>query len=97
LIAARPTRRIRWPTWRSPPAAFLIANTNDFRNQLKKVSEDIETYYEVTYDPRIDKYDGAFHKIEVHPLRAGLRIQARSGYFALPPSSAKRGCDPGPL
>jgi VWFA-related protein len=67
---------------------ILIANTNDFRSQLKKVSEDIETYYEVTYDPRIDKYDGAFHKIEVHPLRAGLRIQARSGYFALPPSAA---------
>lgn len=65
----------------------LIANTNDFRSQLKKVSEDIETYYEVTYDPRIDKYDGAFHKIEVRPLRAGLRIQARSGYFALPPSA----------
>jgi hypothetical protein len=66
---------------------FLIANTNDFRDQLKKVSEDIETYYEVTYDPRIDKYDGAFHKIEVRSLRAGLRIQARSGYFALPPSA----------
>lgn len=65
----------------------LIANTNDFRDQLKKVSEDIETYYEVTYDPQIDKYDGAFHKIEVRGVRAGLRIQARSGYFALPPSA----------
>ncbi|HLK20832.1 MAG TPA: VWA domain-containing protein, partial [Bryobacteraceae bacterium] len=66
---------------------MLIANTNDFRDQLKKVSEDIETYYEVTYDPQIDQYDGAFHKIEVRALRAGLRIQARSGYFALPPST----------
>jgi len=68
---------------------ILIANTNDFRDQLKKVSEDIETYYEVTYDPKIESYDGAFHKIEVRPLRAGLRIQARSGYFALPPSTGK--------
>lgn len=70
---------------------ILIANTNDFRDQLKKVSEDIETYYEVTYDPKIDQYDGAFHKIEVRGLRAGLRIQARSGYFALPPSSGSGG------
>lgn len=66
---------------------ILIANTNDFRDQLKKVSEDIETYYQVTYDPRIEKYDGVFHKIEVRSSRAALRIQARSGYFALPPST----------
>jgi VWFA-related protein len=70
---------------------FLIANTNDFRDQLKKVSEDIETYYQVTYDPRIEKYDGTFHKIEVRSARAGLRIQARSGYFALPPSTSEAG------
>jgi VWFA-related protein len=70
---------------------ILIANTNDFRDQLKKVSEDIETYYQVTYDPHIEKYDGVFHKIEVHSSRAGLRIQARSGYFALPPSTGKAG------
>jgi VWFA-related protein len=70
---------------------ILIANTNDFRDQLKKVSEDIETYYQITYDPQIDKYDGAFHKIEVHSSRGGLRIQARSGYFALPPSTGRAG------
>ena len=70
---------------------ILIANTNDFRDQLKKVSEDIETYYQITYDPHIEKYDGAFHKIEVHSARAGLRIQARSGYFALPPSTGREG------
>jgi len=66
---------------------FLIANTNDFRDQLRKVSEDIETYYQLTYDPQIGKYDGAFHKIEVIGKRAGLHIQARSGYFALPASA----------
>ena len=44
---------------------------------MKKVSEDIETYYEVTYDPRIEKYDGAFHKIEVHQLRARICASRR--------------------
>lgn len=66
---------------------FLIANTNDFRNQLRKVSEDIETYYQVTYDPQIEKYDGAFRKVEVRSTRANLRIQSRAGYFALPASA----------
>ncbi len=63
---------------------FLIANTNDFRKPLQKVSEDIETYYQVTYDPQIDKYDGSFRKVEVRSPRTNLRIQSRAGYFALP-------------
>lgn len=65
---------------------FLIANTNDFRNDLRKVSEDIETYYQVTYNPQIEKYDGSFRKVEVRTDRPNLRIQSRAGYFALPAS-----------
>ena len=63
---------------------FLIANTNDFRNDLRRVSEDIETYYQVTYNPQIQKYDGSFRKVEVRSPRANLRLQSRAGYFALP-------------
>jgi VWFA-related protein len=65
---------------------FLISNSNDFREGLRKVSEDIESYYEVTYNPQISEYDGSYRKIEVRSLRAGLHIQARAGYFALPAS-----------
>ena len=64
----------------------LIANTNDFRAPLRKLSEDIETYYELTYNPGITNYDGSFHKIAVKTEARDLRIQSRSGYFALPPS-----------
>ncbi len=65
---------------------FLIANTNDFRSQLRKVSEDIETYYEITYNPGIEKYDGSFHKVELKTGRSNLHLQSRAGYFALPSS-----------
>ncbi|HTT61658.1 MAG TPA: VWA domain-containing protein [Bryobacteraceae bacterium] len=64
----------------------LIANTNDFRAPIKKVTEDIETYYEITYDPQIEKYDGAFRKVQVKTDIANLRVQSRAGYFALPPN-----------
>jgi VWFA-related protein len=66
---------------------FLIANSNDFREGLRKVSEDIESYYELTYNPQILSYDGSYRKIEVRSTRAGLRIQSRAGYFALPVSA----------
>ncbi len=71
----------------------LIANTNDFKGPLRKVSEDIETYYEVTYNPGIEHYDGSFHKIGVKLARGDLKVQSRSGYFALP-ASMTRGTAP---
>jgi VWFA-related protein len=65
---------------------FLIANTNDFTGKLKRLTEDIETYYEITYNPQIQKYDGSFRKVSVQTDRSNLHLQSRSGYFALPPA-----------
>ena len=70
---------------------FLIANTNDFRNDMRKVSEDIESYYQLTYNPQIEKYDGSFRKVEVRSTRPNLHIQSRAGYLALPASAVKDG------
>ncbi len=64
----------------------LIANTNDFRTPIRKVTEDVQSYYEITYDPQIQKYDGAFRKVTVKTDVADLRVQSRAGYFALPPN-----------
>jgi VWFA-related protein len=62
----------------------LIANTNDLRGPLHKFAQDIQSYYEITYPPDIKSYDGAFHKITVKLASSDLRVQSRSGYFALP-------------
>lgn len=64
---------------------FLTANTNDFSAPLRRVMEDIDTYYEITYTPRIDKYDGKFRRIAVKVANNDLTVQSRAGYFALPP------------
>jgi VWFA-related protein len=64
----------------------LIANTNDFKAPIRKVAEDMQSYYEITYDPQIQKYDGAFRKVFVKTDIANLRVQSRAGYFALPPN-----------
>jgi VWFA-related protein len=70
---------------------FLISNTNDLKAPLRRLNEDIETYYEISYLPEIQKYDGTFRKVVVKSARADLRIQSRSGYFALPPSMVGNG------
>lgn len=68
---------------------FLISNTNDFRIPLRKVDEELNSYYEVNYTPARVEYDGKFRRIEVRALRPGLVIQSRSGYFALPPTEGR--------
>lgn len=70
---------------------FLIANTNDFTGKLKRLAEDIETYYEISYDPGIEKYDGSFRKVSVRTDLANAHVQSRSGYFALPPAIRDQG------
>ncbi|MGA2594700.1 MAG: VWA domain-containing protein, partial [Bryobacteraceae bacterium] len=66
---------------------FLIANTNNIEKLLGRVMEDVDTHYELAYQPTSDNYDGHFRKIEVKLARADLRVQTRSGYFALPGTS----------
>jgi len=68
----------------------LIANTNDFRSPLHKLTEDILTYYEIAYSPGIKNYDGSFRKIAVKMSSSDFHVQTRSGYIALPPAMMAR-------
>lgn len=62
---------------------FLIANT-DARNQLHRVTEDIDAHYELAYGPEIRNFDGRFRKITVRVRGSDVQVQSRSGYFAVP-------------
>jgi len=70
---------------------FFIANTNDLRASLHRLSEDIEDYYEISYEPGITKYDGAFHKVTIKALSGDWHLQSRSRYSALPLSMGAGG------
>jgi VWFA-related protein len=72
---------------------FLIGDSNDLRGPLRKVNEEISSYYELTFDPHIQNYDGSFHKLAVGGARKDLVIHARNGYFALPPEARALGLE----
>jgi VWFA-related protein len=59
-------------------------NSNDLRAPLERVMEDVRSHYEVTFSPPDTTYDGRFRKLDVKVLRAGVTVQGRRGYFALP-------------
>lgn len=63
----------------------LIANSNDVRRGIERAVGDLQGYYEVVYAPPVQEYDGRFRRIRVEVSRPGVVVQARSGYFALPP------------
>jgi VWFA-related protein len=72
---------------------FLIGDSNDLRAPLRKVNEEIGSYYELTFDPHIQNYDGAFRKLAVVAGRKDVVIHARNGYFALPPEARALGLE----
>ena len=63
---------------------FIISDTTDLRTPLRKINEEINGYYEITYNPHIENYDGRFRKISVKLLRGDAKVFTRTGYFALP-------------
>jgi len=72
---------------------FLLGESNDLRTPLRHVNEEIASYYELTYNPHIDNYDGSFHKLRLESDRKNLILQARNGYFALPPEARAAGME----
>ena len=77
------------------PLADLASNTggayidaqNNVRKPLQQMLQDMTTYYRASYAPPIKEYDGSFRTINVKPIRAGLEVRTKTGYFALAPSA----------
>ena len=62
---------------------FLITDSNDLKNRIQQVDEDLHSYYLLSYSSNNQKYDGHFRKIEVKLKRSGLSVQSRKGYYAI--------------
>ena len=63
---------------------FVIANTNNSEALLARVMEEVDTHFELAYRPASPSNDGHFKKIEVKLTKPELRVQTRSGYYAVP-------------
>ncbi|MBA3441123.1 MAG: VWA domain-containing protein [Pyrinomonadaceae bacterium] len=67
---------------------FLIRETNDIGPQLRRVDDDLRTYYVLNYVPQNQNYDGRFREISVKLSRSNLDVQSRKGYYAINSSDA---------
>ena len=62
---------------------FLIHDTNDLSGGLRRIDDDMNGYYFLTYVPQNKDYDGRFRRINVKVTRPNVEIQSRQGYYAV--------------
>ena len=62
---------------------FLISDTNDLSAGLRRIDDDMNGYYLLTYVPQNKEYDGRFRRINVKVTRSNVEIQSRQGYYAV--------------
>ena len=62
---------------------FLIHDTNDLVGGLRRIDDDRNGYYMLTYVPRNKEYDGRFRQVSVKVDRSNVDIQSRKGYYAI--------------
>lgn len=62
----------------------------DIGAAVRQAITDVRTSYQLGYYAEPRNWDGKFHKLRITCTRKGVRIQARSGYYALPEPAGAR-------
>jgi len=66
-----------------------VLDTNDISGAMKKVFQDVGSYYLLSYYSTNQKLDGRFRRIRVEVKRPGADVRARPGYLAPTESEAR--------
>jgi hypothetical protein len=61
---------------------IAVVNTNDLAAGMRRIVEDVSSYYLLTYYSTNTRNDGRYRRIEVTTKKPGLSIRARRGYMA---------------
>ncbi|HEX4810653.1 MAG TPA: VWA domain-containing protein [Bryobacteraceae bacterium] len=71
-------------------SGLYVAESNNLRQSMHLIGEDLESFYSLTYAPVNEALDGHFRAISVTIDRAHTLVQSRDGYFAVPMAGAIR-------
>jgi VWFA-related protein len=69
---------------------IALVNSNDLRKQLRRVADDLTSYYLMGYYSTNGKLDGKFRTIRVRSKRPGVEIRSRKGYRAATAEEVER-------
>lgn len=74
---------------------LAVVNSNDLEKGLRRMADDLTSYYLLGYYSTNTKLDGRFRQIRVEVNRAGVEVRARRGYRA-PTEEEVRAARPAP-
>ena len=60
----------------------IDAETTDPHTYFRQIAEELRSSYELAYYPTNGLKDETFRKIVIKPKRSGLKVRAKTGYFA---------------
>jgi VWFA-related protein len=69
-------------TLASATDGLAMLNSNDLRRQLRRIADDLTSYYLLGYRSTNGNLDGRYRSIKVRSKRPGIEIRARHGYNA---------------
>ena len=61
---------------------LALVNSNDLRKQIRRIADDLTSYYLMGYYSTNSKLDGRFRTIKVRSKRPGIEVRSRLGYRA---------------
>jgi hypothetical protein len=61
---------------------LALLDSNDLGKQIRRVADDLTSYYLMAYYSTNSKLDGKFRNIKVRSKRPGIEIRSRRGYSA---------------
>jgi VWFA-related protein len=70
---------------------LAVINNNDLTAGLRRVADDLTSYYLLGYYSSNRALDGKFHRITVRVKRPGVQVRARKGYRAATRDEVARG------
>jgi VWFA-related protein len=69
---------------------IALVNSNDLTKQIRRIADDMTSYYLLGYYSTNSKLDGRFRYIKVRSKRPGIEVRARRGYSAPTPEEVSR-------
>ncbi len=64
---------------------FKVDRSHTLEDIFNQLQQEMRSQYAIGWTPTKDNRDGSFHKIDLKLADKNLRVQARKGYYAMPP------------
>jgi VWFA-related protein len=70
---------------------LAVVNTTDLNADLRRIADDLTSYYLIGYYTSNPALDGKYHRISVRVKRPGMEVRARKGYRSATAEEVARG------